>query len=60
MSITLYRVQYGKKDTPPEMREYCMLGSRRVGTLAEYKAFFSDETEFIIVDRISVSKKLQS
>jgi hypothetical protein len=54
--ITLIRATYGKKNTPPEMREYRINGAGPVGTIREYKEYFPDE-EFEIIDNISGGEK---
>ena len=52
MTLTLIRVPYGKKDTPPELREYKIDGVGAVGTLTEYKEVFPGE-DFKIIDEVS-------
>lgn len=55
MALTLIRVSYGKKNTPPEDREYRINGEGPVGTIAEYKQYFPEE-EFYIIDNVEVKK----
>jgi len=49
---TLKRVRYGKANTPPELREYQIDGHGAVGTLAEYKTVFPNET-YTIIDEVN-------
>lgn len=51
MVMTLIRVNYGKKNTPIELREYRINGKGPVGCLDEYKKIFPKE-EFHIIDNI--------
>jgi len=47
--MKLIRVPYGSKDTPRELREYKINGKGAVGTIAEYKEHFPNET-FEVID----------
>lgn len=53
--MRLIRVQYGKKNTPPKMREYQKDGYGPVGTLDEFKKQFPGE-KFEIFDPIDGKK----
>lgn len=52
--LKLIRVQYGKPDTPEDMREYRIDGVGPAGTIKEFKDVFPTQT-FKIID--SISKK---
>ena len=52
MATRLVRVNFGKKDTPKEDREYRIEGRGPAGTMKEYKKFFPEE-DFEIEDSIS-------
>lgn len=48
----LIRVEYGRKDTPKDKREYRVDGKGPVGFISEIQAAFPGE-QFIIVDKIN-------
>ena len=52
MTTRLVRVNFGKKNTPREDREYRIEGRGPVGTMKEYKKFLPGE-DFEIEDNIS-------
>lgn len=47
--IRLVRVEYGKRSTPPELREYRINNRGSVGCLSEFKKEFPN-AEFVISD----------
>jgi len=50
--MRLIRVPYGKKGLPWDLREYKVDGVGPVGTIAEIKEHFPNETSFEIIDNI--------
>lgn len=54
--MRLVRVAYGKKNTPPNMREYQIDGRGAVGTIGEFKQHFPGE-HFQIIDPIEAKKR---
>lgn len=55
----LFRVEYGKQDTPQELREYRLNGKGPVGCLKEFKEEFPN-TEFEIFERCPICKNFYS